>query len=117
MRGQSPESHLLLQEKSCKEKYFAHALEFPGPFSDPGKPTLCLCKTGLYLLSLARRNWPQSLRPDSIAPQAPKEKELASFRLDMSRHAGRSLLRNGFPAVLRFRCICRLARRVPCQAA
>ena len=117
MRGQSPESHLLLQEKSCKEKYFAHALEFPGPFSDPGKPTLCLCKTGLYLLSLARRNWPQSLRPDSIAPQAPKEKELASFRLDLPRHAGRSLLRSGFSAVFTFRCICRLTLRNAGKAA
>ena len=29
MRGQSPESHLLLQEKSCKEKYFAHVYDFP----------------------------------------------------------------------------------------
>src|SRR6185437_8533291 len=53
MPGQSPESHLLLQEKSCKEKYFAHADEFPAPFSMAGTH-ICLCETG----SFSNCRWP-----------------------------------------------------------
>ena len=52
MRGQSPESHLLLQEKSCKEKYFAHAEDFPHVVLMAGsKPSAC-AKQGLFYLSL-----------------------------------------------------------------
>jgi hypothetical protein len=53
MLGQSPESHLLLQEKSCKEKYFAHAEQFHHAVLDGWSSTLACAKQGLFYLSLS----------------------------------------------------------------
>ena len=59
MLGQSPESHLLLQEKSCKEKYFAHAEDFLHAVLMAGSRHLTVRngvfsgnKKGLFYLSL-----------------------------------------------------------------